>query len=140
MRLPRRSDTGLVCDWSGVEGMGLPSCERATCPGHREGDLLPFSGLYAGQTSFLSNREFYDASGPGSDRLPYVYPAAPGPRRRSGRGGTPTRMRRRRYNSLSYWPGCTENVMIVTDDDAAVDDHYNSNATATALREYSEVP
>merc|ERR1719263_1351517 len=101
------SDTGLVCDWSTASGLELPTCARATCPGHREHDLLPFAGLYAGQSSLLTNGEFYDKIGPGSTLLPYV------------------------YNSISYWPGCTDDVMIVTDDDATNDDHYTQANAST---------
>merc|ERR1711988_1451672 len=29
------SDTGQVCDWSGVTGMEMPTCSFETCPGHK---------------------------------------------------------------------------------------------------------
>lgn len=37
-------ETGTVCDWKDVrEGtLDMPTCFKAICPGHREGDLLPF--------------------------------------------------------------------------------------------------
>ena len=93
------SDTGLVCDWSGVSGLELPTCVKATCPGHREHDLLPFAGLYEGQERLFTNGEFYDKAGPGSSLLPYV------------------------YNSLSRWPGCAGGELVVSDG-GADDDHY----------------
>ena len=76
------SDTGRVCDWSGVTGMELPTCSRETCPGHKEDDLLEFENLYDGQDHLFTNREFYELTAPGSTFMPYV------------------------YNSLSHWPGC----------------------------------
>ena len=66
------SDTGRVCDWDGVEGMALPSCERATCPGHHEDDLLPMSN-FLGLNETYTNMEFYDLMDPNSDDLPYTY-------------------------------------------------------------------
>ncbi|KAJ8598596.1 hypothetical protein CTAYLR_001690 [Chrysophaeum taylorii] len=81
------SDTGVVCDWDNVGGMDLPNCVRATCPGHHEDDLLPFTDLLDGQ--LMTNKEFYfNISTPFADsRLDYV------------------------YNSLSYWPGCDNNTL-----------------------------
>ena len=84
------SDTGVVCDWSGVEGMSLPTCVRETCPGHKEDDLLEFSALFEDQTQLYTNREFYELTAPDSDFLPYV------------------------YNSLSHWPGCYASTLNVT--------------------------
>ena len=96
------SDTGRVCDWEGVSGMAMPNCTVATCPGHRADDLLPFNRLSPEQDRLYTNTEFYEKTGPGSPLLTYV------------------------YNSLSYWPGCTDDMMIVTADgdvdDALADD------------------
>jgi len=96
------SDTGVVCDWGNATGtMGMPHCTRETCPGHRSDDLLPFNKLTPVQDRLYTNLEFYDKTGPGSPLLTYV------------------------YNSLSYWPGCTDDMMIVTDDgdiDDSMDD------------------
>ncbi|KAH8065279.1 hypothetical protein JL720_12884 [Aureococcus anophagefferens] len=72
------SDTGVVCDWS----TGSPACAAATCPGHREDDLLPFEGLFPGQVGLVSNRDFYDRSSPLDGDLDYV------------------------YDTLDDWPGC----------------------------------
>mmetsp|Transcript_5413 Transcript_5413/g.16017 ORF Transcript_5413/g.16017 Transcript_5413/m.16017 type:complete len:250 (-) Transcript_5413:31-780(-) len=78
------SDTGLVCDWSGLttEDMALPSCSLETCPGHKEDDLLPFSDLSDDQEGLYTNAEFYALTSPNNEDLPYV------------------------YDSLSHWPGC----------------------------------
>ena len=96
------SDTGVVCNWDNATGtMGMPHCTRETCPGHRSDDLLPFNKLTPVQDRLYTNVEFYDKTGPGSPLLTYV------------------------YNSLSYWPGCTDDMMIVTDDgdiDDSMDD------------------
>ncbi|EGB08663.1 hypothetical protein AURANDRAFT_71609, partial [Aureococcus anophagefferens] len=96
------SDTGVVCNWDNATGtMGMPHCTRETCPGHRSDDLLPFNKLTPVQDRLYTNLEFYDKTGPGSPLLTYV------------------------YNSLSYWPGCTDDMMIVTDDgdiDDSMDD------------------
>lgn len=77
------SDTGVVCDWSGVDGMHMPTCVHETCPGHKIDDLLPFDNLFEGQRHLFTNKEFYDdIIGPDSTVLPYA------------------------YDSLSYWGGC----------------------------------
>ena len=38
------SDTGIVCDWTGVESGDAerPTCAKAVCPGHKFDDALPF--------------------------------------------------------------------------------------------------
>lgn len=77
------SDTGRVCDWSGVTGMERPTCVMETCPGHREDDLLPVYDLLPSGNKFMSNQDFYDYIHPDNSELPYV------------------------YDSLAYWPGCT---------------------------------
>ena len=84
------SDTGIVCDWSNVQGMSLPTCVPDTCPGHKEDDLLEFSALFEGQSTLYTNREFYDLTAPGSESLPYV------------------------YNSLAHWPGCFDSTLNIT--------------------------
>ena len=76
------SDTGVVCDWSEVDALEMPKCTKATCPGHREEDLLPFKDLAPSLPEFLTNRQMYDAIHPNSLVMPYV------------------------YDSLDYWQGC----------------------------------
>ena len=88
------SDTGVVCDWSAVDsaasGRGsagtdvyaMPACAKATCPGHKADDTLPFEGLRADQAGLYTNAEFYELTSPYSDAMPYT------------------------YDSLTYWPGC----------------------------------
>uniref|UniRef100_A0A7S2SA39 Tyrosinase copper-binding domain-containing protein n=1 Tax=Rhizochromulina marina TaxID=1034831 RepID=A0A7S2SA39_9STRA len=78
------SDTHHVCDWTGVEGMEMPTCYSGTCPGHRADDLLPFGGLMEDQDGFYTNQEFYDLISPGNSEMPYV------------------------YDSIDFWPGCTD--------------------------------
>ena len=86
------SDTHGVCDWTGVTGMELPTCTAgprssngaSSCSGHRADDLLPFTGLWAGQSTKLSNAEFYDFVAPTNTEMPYV------------------------YDKVSYWPACPE--------------------------------
>lgn len=81
------SDTHVVCDWDGVQGMQLPACQLgATCPGHRQDDLLPF-WLFEGQTQQITNAEFYNVTSPLSPDLPYV------------------------YDRLTYWPACTNQTI-----------------------------
>ena len=68
------SDTHTYCDWSGVEDgtMQMPHCTGSTtCPGHREDDILPFEGMFPGQT-YTTNREFYNLTGPSSASMSYV--------------------------------------------------------------------
>ena len=81
------SDTGLVCDWSNTTGLGMPSCERKTCDGHKEDDLLPFASLYDDQTSLVTNGQFYGMTNPENVHMPYV------------------------YDSLDYWEACTNSSM-----------------------------
>ena len=86
------SDTHGVCDWTNVTGMELPTCtagprgttDDVSCAGHRADDLLPFTGLWAGQTTKLSNSEFYKFVSPTNTQMPYV------------------------YDKVSYWPACPE--------------------------------
>ena len=82
------SDTNLVCDWTNVKGMELPTCTKGACPGHRARDLLPMSVEdINGTRSFMTNQEFYLFSSPDNDNLPYA------------------------YDSYSEWQGCSrENV------------------------------
>ena len=76
------SDTHAVCNWTGVEGMGMPSCDLgATCPGHHEDDLLPFD-LWESQPHKFSNSEFYNYTSPLNKHVPYV------------------------YDRLTFWPSC----------------------------------
>ncbi|KAH8066645.1 hypothetical protein JL722_1098 [Aureococcus anophagefferens] len=84
------SDTGIVCDWSGVDpaSMELPTCAKETCPGHKGDDLLPFADLMDSQDGLYTNNEFYELVDPTNDDLPYV------------------------YDSLSYWPGCTDDTLL----------------------------
>lgn len=83
------SDTGLICDWTDVEGMEMPKCDFGqTCPGHRADDLLPFTKLYDEQQTEFTNVEFYKMLNPAnSAQIPYV------------------------YDSLLYWEGCTDEVL-----------------------------
>ena len=71
------SDTRLVCDWTDVDDLELPECTKATCPGHRATDFLPFEWPVPretpGTSQFYTNAEFYDLIAPWDDRLPYVY-------------------------------------------------------------------
>lgn len=84
------SATGRVCDWSNVgPSPDIPTCEYATCPGHRENDLLPFRHLFEAQGErLLSNGEFYDIISPFNEDLPYA------------------------YDGISTWKGCTDNSLI----------------------------
>lgn len=68
------SDTGVVCDWSGVDGesQALPTCETRTCEGHRADDILP-SGDFVGDGASYTNQEFYDWLDPYNEQLPYLY-------------------------------------------------------------------
>ena len=58
--------------------------DDVSCAGHRADDLLPFTGLWAGQTTKLSNSEFYEFVSPTNTQMPYV------------------------YDKVSYWPACPE--------------------------------
>ena len=82
------SDTHVVCDWSQVDATdvtSMPVCRRDTCPGHKADDLLPYASLTDTQVGLYTNEEFYELTAPNSPDLTYV------------------------YNSLSYWPGCSNN-------------------------------
>ena len=72
MRLPRRSDTGLVCDWSGVDREHDATCAPAPCPGHGETDVLPFTDLF-GDNGTDTNAAFYARTHPLEASLPYSY-------------------------------------------------------------------
>lgn len=68
------SDTHVVCDWSGVEGLDLPTCSKGTCPGHKVDDLLPFAGLLESDgEKFYTNLDFLHLISPSSDKTAYVY-------------------------------------------------------------------
>ena len=66
------SDTHVVCDWTNVTGMELPTCAPGICPGHKAHDLLPMGGFING-TETYTNKEFYDFTSPFNAELPYVY-------------------------------------------------------------------
>ena len=85
------SATGRVCDWSDVGAPpDMPTCEFATCTGHREVDLLPFKHLFKAQGErLLSNGEFYDIISPFNADLPYA------------------------YDGISTWKGCTDDSLLV---------------------------
>ena len=91
------SDTDVVCDWTGVEGMGLPTCTRQTCAGHKKDDLLPF-GNFLDKNETYTNEEFYRFTAPTNEDLPYA------------------------YDSLSSWPACDAQGIDFTVDDADDDD------------------
>ena len=76
------SDTHVVCDWSNVTGMELPTCVKETCPGHHEWDVLPM-GNFLDRGETYTNRQFYEFTWPYNDDLPYV------------------------YDSYSVWPACS---------------------------------
>ena len=87
------SDTNTVCDWSGVDvDVGMPSCVKGTCPGHKADDLLPFESVLGerGQT-FYSNTDFWTEIAPSSGTLPYV------------------------YDKLTTWPGCDDGTILNID-------------------------
>uniref|UniRef100_A0A7S4DBP2 Tyrosinase copper-binding domain-containing protein n=2 Tax=Heterosigma akashiwo TaxID=2829 RepID=A0A7S4DBP2_HETAK len=66
------SDNGWVCDWSAVEGYGLPECVQGTCPGHNADDVLEFKfANFPGRT--FTNQELYDFIEPTNIDLPYMY-------------------------------------------------------------------
>ena len=92
------SDTHVVCDWDAVDAadpFAMPACAEATCPGHGQVDLLPFTDLLSpagGDVRSWSNEEFYAATLPGRDSpMPYV------------------------YDSLAFWPGCPNNLVLDLD-------------------------
>ena len=93
------SDTGVVCDWSAVApgSMERPQCARATCPGHRLHDVLPFDDLVLGDASAnatatadrrYTNAQFYNLIDPVSGALPYV------------------------YDTLAHWPACPGGTLL----------------------------
>ena len=69
------SDTGVVCDWDGVQEDELPSCVKETCPGHNPDDVLPwdFDVVDSSLKEGFTNVEFYDFLNPLNEKLPYVY-------------------------------------------------------------------
>jgi hypothetical protein len=97
------SDTGKVCDWSGVTPgtFDMPTCTTGICAGHKEDDLLPFTDLYKEQgDTLLTNAEFYTLINPLSDELPYA------------------------YDTLLYWEACEAHSLLAeskADNDLAVD-------------------
>lgn len=79
------SNTHLVCDWDGVEGLELPECSMSTCDGHHEHDLLPWEFL--GQS--FTNGEFLQVTAPSNAKeMPYV------------------------YDSLSFFAGCSNGTLF----------------------------
>jgi len=89
------SDTNHVCDWSGVEGMQLPTCTEGSCSGHKSNDIIPWSN-FQNKNETYTNVEFYDFVSPNSDSLPYV------------------------YDTFTVWPGCSAQGIDFwsTDDDS----------------------
>lgn len=85
------SATGRTCDWSSVGAVpDMPACSFATCDGHKEDDLLPFTNLFEGQgEKLLSNAELYAIMSPYNGNLPYA------------------------YDSMSTWKGCTGESLLV---------------------------
>lgn len=68
------SDTGVVCDWSGVTGeFQMPNCTKKTCPGHKEFDIIPFGNFTGTDAPYYTNRAFYEFSYPNNDDFPYIY-------------------------------------------------------------------
>uniref|UniRef100_A0A6V1TYR0 Tyrosinase copper-binding domain-containing protein n=1 Tax=Heterosigma akashiwo TaxID=2829 RepID=A0A6V1TYR0_HETAK len=86
------SDNGWVCDWSNVEGWGLPDCVQGTCSGHNADDVLEFNFINFPGKQF-TNQELYDYIDPTNVDLPYMYDS---------------------YN----WDHCGFGVDYVDDDDA----------------------
>ncbi|KAJ8610812.1 hypothetical protein CTAYLR_006440 [Chrysophaeum taylorii] len=110
------SDTGVVCDWTDVTGMQMPKCVPATCPGHREDDLLPFDNLFPGaEPRVFTNAEFFfDIINPASNAMPYV------------------------YDTLTSWPGCDGGILGKADDlqflkDDLEDEYNDANTSVPAV-------
>jgi len=84
------SDTGMICDWSGVTGtLDMPTCTSGICSGHKEDDLLPFTDLFEEQgDTLITNAEFYERISPLSHELPYA------------------------YDTLFYWEACDEHNLL----------------------------
>jgi hypothetical protein len=94
------SDTGKVCDWSGVKSgtFDMPTCTTGICSGHKEEDLLPFTDLYKEQgDTLLTNAEFYTLINPLSDELPYA------------------------FDSLFYWEACDEHSLLAESESGSLD-------------------
>jgi len=88
------SDTHMVCDWSNVSGMELPTCTLGSCSGHHEHDVLPMSN-FLNMNETYTNRQFYDFMHPLNDDLPYT------------------------YDTFDFWPMCKAlNISFWSDDDA----------------------
>eukprot|EP00618_Florenciella_parvula_P017248 CAMPEP_0119520276 /NCGR_PEP_ID=MMETSP1344-20130328/36331_1 /TAXON_ID=236787 /ORGANISM="Florenciella parvula, Strain CCMP2471" /LENGTH=749 /DNA_ID=CAMNT_0007558145 /DNA_START=116 /DNA_END=2365 /DNA_ORIENTATION=- len=85
------SDTHLVCDWGNQDpahDLSMPTCIHETCPGHKEDDVLPFTGLFSDQSGLYTNKDMYKFTDPKDTYMPYV------------------------YDSLDYWEGCTGGSML----------------------------
>lgn len=61
---PSATDTGIVCDWSGIDSSSsvtdMPECSKAICPGHKEDDTLPFTVSIASRSLCASDAELFD--------------------------------------------------------------------------------
>ncbi|CAM9098436.1 unnamed protein product [Heterosigma akashiwo] len=66
------TDNGWVCDWSSVEGWGLPTCVQGTCSGHHANDVLEFKFANFPGREF-TNQELYNFIEPTNIDLPYMY-------------------------------------------------------------------
>ncbi|CAM9231029.1 unnamed protein product [Ascophyllum nodosum] len=68
-------ETGMVCDWTGVDenGLDMPNCVKGTCGGHNEFDVLPFTVEINGQRQRFNNAEWMDLIYPTNEELPYMY-------------------------------------------------------------------
>lgn len=68
------SDTGFVCDWTGIDELSLqmPVCTKKQCPGHGANDTIPFRDFLDRDETY-TNQEFYDFMYPFNPELPYMY-------------------------------------------------------------------
>ena len=51
--------------------MYLPFPTPQTCAGHKEDDVLPFTGLFSDQEGLYTNKDFYKLTDPKNDDMPY---------------------------------------------------------------------